>query len=97
MTPPIVTTRPAALDRTGAAAYLSLSESTIEKLTREGNFPQPRLLSGRRTAWLVRELDEWLSQRPVSDLAPPPNTGAPKPGRRAKRPPQIPQASPTAA
>ena len=72
----IVSTRPACLDRAGAAAYLSLSESTVEKLTREGEFPRPRLLSGRRTAWLVRELDEWLEQRPVSELLPPLNTGA---------------------
>lgn len=84
MTP--VSTRPACLDRAGVAAYLSLSESTIEKLTREGGFPRPRLLSSKRCGWLVSELDEWLAQRPVSDLAPPPNTGAPKPGRRGRRP-----------
>ncbi len=89
----IVTTRPACLDRAGAAAYLSLSESTLEKLTREGGFPQPRLLSGRRVAWLVRDLDEWLEQRPVSGLLPPPNTGARKGVRR--RPAA--QAAPTAA
>lgn len=76
MTP--VTTRPACLDRAGAAAYLSLSESTIEKLTREGDFPQPRLLSGRRVGWLIRDLDEWLEKRPVSNLVPPSNTGARK-------------------
>lgn len=77
-----ITTRPAALDRAGVAAYLSLSESTVEKLTREGEFPQPRLLSGRRVAWLVRDLDVWLDQRPVSALLPPPNTGARKSVRR---------------
>lgn len=93
-----MTVRPACLDRAGAAAYLSLSESTVEKLTREGGFPRPRLLSGRRTGWLVRELDEWLEQRPVSDLLPPPNTGAPKPHRdRAHRGPrQAAPADPTA-
>jgi len=80
MTP--VSTRPACLDRANAAIYLAISESTLERLTREGSFPKPRLLSGRRTGWLVRELDEWLEQRPVSDLAPPANTGAPKPIRR---------------
>lgn len=90
-----VTTRPACLDRANAAAYLSISESTLEKLTREGQFPRPRLLAGRRTGWLVRELDEWLEQRPVSDLAPPPNTNAPKPRRRAARP--APQCDPPSA
>lgn len=77
-----VAIRPAYLDRAGVAAYLALSESTVEKLVREGSLPRPRLLSDRRTAWLVRELDEWAEQRPVSDLAPPPNTGAPKPRRQ---------------
>ena len=89
-----VATRPACLDRANAAAYLAISESTLEKLTREGAFPKPRLLSGRRTGWLVRELDEWLEQRPVSGMAPPPNTGAPKPVR--PRRPAL-QAAPIAA
>lgn len=69
----IVSTRPACLDRAATALYVALSESTIEKLTRMGEFPQPRQLSGRRTGWLVRELDEWLEKRPVSQLAPPAN------------------------
>lgn len=79
----VVTTRPACLDRSGAARYLSLSESTLEKLTREqADFPKPRVLSGRRTGWLVRELDAWLESRPVSSFLPPPNTGAAKPRPR---------------
>lgn len=55
------------------AAALSLSESTVQRLVREESFPKPRLLSGRRTAWLVREVEEWAEARPVSDQPPPPN------------------------
>lgn len=81
---------PAALDLADAALYLSLSESTIERLVREGSMPKPRQLAGRRVGYLVRELDEWLESRPVSDQPPPPNTTAKK-GRGA-RPPQPPSA-----
>ncbi|UKI11834.1 hypothetical protein ACLUPT_11990 [Variovorax sp. SCN45] len=36
------------------------------------------MLSGRRVAWLVREVEAWAESRPVSNLPPPPNTGARK-------------------
>lgn len=61
------------------AASLSLSPTTVQKMVRQEQFPQPRLLSGRRVAWLVREVNEWAEARPVADLAPPPSTGATKP------------------
>jgi prophage regulatory protein len=70
-----VTARPVYLDKTATATFVSLSERTIEKLMRESDFPKPRLLSGRRVAWLVRELEVWAESRPVADLPPPPNTG----------------------
>ena len=69
---------PAALDKTAAAAYVALSETTFEKLVRESDLPQGRLLSGRRVAWLRAELDAWLISRPASKLLPPDNTGAMK-------------------
>ena len=78
----MISIRPAALEKEVAAQFVSLSVSTLEKLVREGQFPRPRLLAGRRTGYLVRELEEWLESRPVSDQLPPPNTGALKPGRR---------------
>ena len=70
--------RPAAIDLASAAAFVSLSEATVERLVREGGFPKPRLLSGRRVAYLVRELEAWLEDRPVSDLPPPRNTSRQK-------------------
>jgi prophage regulatory protein len=65
--------RPAAIDIDQVAAYLSLSNSTIENLVRKGEFPAPRQLSSRRVAYLVKEVDEWLDTRPVSDQLPPEN------------------------
>lgn len=60
------------------AALVSLSPASIQKLVRDDAFPKPRQLSGRRVAWLVREVNEWAEARPQSDLLPPPNTGAKK-------------------
>jgi len=64
--------KPAALEPEAAAAYLAISAKTIERLERAGEFPKRRQLSGRRVGYLVRELDEWLESRPVSDILPPP-------------------------
>lgn len=77
MTP--IALKPAYLDLQGTTSFLSLSESTVQKMIRDCEFPKPRLLSGRRVGWLVRELEAWAESRPVSDMAPPANTGAKKP------------------
>lgn len=71
-----MTARPIYLDKQAVAEFVALSETTVEKLVRENEFPKPRVLSGRRVAWLVREVEEWAESRPVSDLPPPPNTGS---------------------
>ena len=70
---------PAAFDRKDAAAYLALSVSTFERLVRQRLAPQPRHIASHRVAWIRAELDAWLSAQPVSELLPPPNTGALKP------------------
>lgn len=70
---------PIALETEQAAQFVALSVSTMEKLVRLGEFPKPRQLSPRRVAFLVRELVDWMESRPISDLLPPPNTGAAKP------------------
>lgn len=69
---------PIYVDRQSAASLLSISDSTLEKLVRIGEFPRPRQLSGQRVGWLYREIMEWAESRPVSELAPPPNTGGRK-------------------
>lgn len=56
-------------------ALITLGESTIQRLVREDKFPKPRELSGRRVGWLLREVEEWAEDRPVSQLLPPENTG----------------------
>ncbi len=71
--------QPAVLRVEQAAEYCGLSLSTFQKSVREGGAPKPRQLSDRRVGFLVRELNDWLEDLPVSDLLPPENTGAPKP------------------
>lgn len=67
--------KPLYLDLRTVAATVSLSEASVQKLVRENQFPKPRMLSGRRVAWLTREVETWAEERPISDLLPPPNTG----------------------
>lgn len=67
--------KPIYMDLATVSEYVSLSEASVQKLVRESRFPKPRLLSDKRVAWLTREVEEWAESRPVSDLAPPPNTG----------------------
>ena len=58
---------------------ITLSESTSDEEIRQGRFPRPRQLAGRRVGYLVEEVVEWARTRPVSDQLPPANTGAKKP------------------
>ncbi|MBT2181004.1 AlpA family phage regulatory protein [Ralstonia pickettii] len=76
---------PILLDLSAVAKALSLSETTVQQLVREGGFPKPRRLSSRRVGWLVREIQEWAEARPVSDLPPPPNTSRSRSGDRKGR------------
>lgn len=66
--------KPIYLELEAVAGVVALAASTVQRLVREGAFPKPRQLSGRRVAWLVREIEEWAEERPVSELLPPPNT-----------------------
>lgn len=81
----MIAVRPFIVDLETAAETVALSVSTFQELVRQSIAPQPRKLSGRRVGWLLRELEEFAETRPVSDLAPPPNTGARKP-RATSRP-----------
>lgn len=66
-------------DKSEVAELTTLSERTIEEEIRQGRFPQPRQLAGRRVGWLVDDVLEWARTRPVSDQPPPENTSAKKP------------------
>lgn len=71
----VVHAPPIYADLATVAAMLSVSESTVQKLVRETDFPKPRKISSNRVGWLIREVNEWAELRPVSDLPPPPNCG----------------------
>ena len=76
-----MTMKPAYLDLPTVSNYIALSESTVQKMVRESTFPSPRLLSGRRVAWLTREVEDWIEARPVANLLPPLNCGYGRPGK----------------
>ena len=67
------------LDLPGVATTLCVSPSTVQLMVRQGEFPEPRQLSGRRVGWLAIEVAAWAVSRPKSTQLPPPNTGARKP------------------
>ena len=69
----------ALIERDELPELVKLSLRTIEEEMRQGRFPRPRKLSGRRAAWLASDVDAWMEALPESDLPPPPNTGAKKP------------------
>lgn len=91
----IVTLKPAYLDRNQTAAFVSLSDTTLEQMVRAGTFPQPRQLSAKRVGWRVSELEEWCDNRPVSTLLPPVNAGIRRTSATAQ-PPADPSARPAA-
>lgn len=68
-------TEPLYVDIDEAVRLTTLGRSTIEAEIRAGNFPKPRVLTTRRTAYLFSEVKAWALSRPISDLPPPPNTG----------------------
>lgn len=75
---------PIFVDEPTAAALVSLSEPTLQKLVREGDFPKPRRISAGRAGYLFREVLDWAERRPVSDLLPPRNAGKRRPAPPAE-------------
>lgn len=51
------TLRPRLIGREAAAAYISVSPNTFDKMIEDGRMPNPRVLVDRRFAWDVREID----------------------------------------
>lgn len=81
------------VDLPEVASMVTLGETTIQRMVREEDFPKPRQLSGRRVAWLLREVEAWAEERPVSELLPPANTGKRKEKISAARIPDVDQAA----
>lgn len=71
-------TRPIYVDLPAVSGLVTLATATIQRLVRENAFPKPRQLSPNRVAWLMREIEEWAEERPVSDIPPPANTSRQK-------------------
>lgn len=44
-------------------AKTTLSKSTIYRLIKSSDFPQPKKLSVRAVAWIESEVDEWIEGR----------------------------------
>ena len=49
--------KPIYVDLPQLLELVPLSESTLQQQQREGLFPKPRQLSGRRVGWLLSEVD----------------------------------------
>lgn len=79
----VIQVRPALLDRTAAAAFLSISESMLYELVLHGGAPKPRKISNHRVGWLTDELADYSRDLPVSDLLPPKNSGVGRAGNPA--------------
>lgn len=47
-------------------AKTTLSKSTIYRLIKSSDFPQPKKLSVRAVAWLEEEIDEWIAERALA-------------------------------
>ena len=43
---------------------LNLSRTTIWRMRRAGEFPQPIRLSANTVGWFAHVIDEWLAERP---------------------------------
>lgn len=75
--------KPIYVDLPSVASLVTLATATIQRMVREGVFPKPRQLSANRVAWLLREVEAWAEERPISEILPPMNTGSRKmPPRR---------------
>lgn len=66
--------KPIYVDLPSVASLVTLATATIQRMVREGVFPKPRQLSANRVAWLLREVEAWAEERPISDIPPPRNT-----------------------
>ena len=58
------TLAPRLIGREQAAAYVNVSPNTFDDMVEKGIMPKPRLLTGRRKAWDVRDLDAAIDALP---------------------------------
>jgi prophage regulatory protein len=56
--------KPLYLELPAVSQAVSLAEATIQREVREGKFPAPRQISGRRVGWLARARDRGVGGEP---------------------------------
>ena len=56
---------PRLIDRAASAAYISVCPNTFDRMVKDRRMPKPKILSGRRIAWDVRDLDRAIHSLPV--------------------------------
>ncbi len=79
----IVYIEPLYLAKPDAAAFLSVSESTLDNLVQKKKIKPPRKISENRSGYLVADLREYGENLPASDLLPPRNSGYGRAGKPA--------------
>ena len=51
------------LNKATVLSIVGLSDSTVWRLERKGEFPRRKQLSKNRVAWIKKEIDEWILSR----------------------------------
>jgi predicted DNA-binding transcriptional regulator AlpA len=64
------TLRPRLVGRETAAAYACVSPNTFDEMVKDGRMPGPRVLTGKRIAWDLLEIDRSIDALPHRDEEP---------------------------
>jgi len=56
---------PRLIDRAASAAYISVCPNMFDQMVKDGRMPKPKVLSRRRIAWDVHDLDRAVNSLPV--------------------------------
>jgi len=64
------TLAPRLINREAAAAYVNVSPNTFDEMVDAGKMPRAKLLTDRRKAWDVRQLDIYVDNLPIAGAAP---------------------------
>ncbi len=57
---------PRLLSKESAAAYVSVSMGLFDEMVDDGRMPPPRILSNKRRAWDIRQLDIAIDNLPLA-------------------------------
>lgn len=62
----LTTPEPLVYTKAQLPSVIGLGKSAIDKMRRNGDFPQPMLLGGKKVGWSVEAIKNWLASRPVA-------------------------------